>query len=97
MTAEKDCRILSALEKRLQKGSLSLRQMEVKLKRLRDDLAVGEIIAASHRSQIKKYNLQVKLLKSNYVVFIQWREYFHRKFHIFSDRKVVFDHNFYFI
>ncbi|XP_071807170.1 zinc finger C3H1 domain-containing protein-like [Asterias amurensis] len=64
MTAEKDCRILSALEKRLQKGSLSLRQMEVKLKRLRDDLAVGEIIAASHRSQIKKYNLQRHLIQN---------------------------------
>ena len=59
LTAEKDCRILSALEKQLQKRHLSLRQMEAKLQQLRDDLAIGEKIAVSHRSQIKKYNQHV--------------------------------------
>ncbi|XP_038050957.1 zinc finger C3H1 domain-containing protein-like isoform X2 [Patiria miniata] len=63
LTAEKDCRILSALEKQIQKRHLILRQTEAKLQQLREELSVGERIAASNRSQIKKYIQQKHLIQ----------------------------------
>ena len=58
--AEKDCRILIALDKHLQRQQSSLREMEAKLQQLRDELAAGEKMAASHHQQIRKYMQQVR-------------------------------------
>ncbi|XP_022089495.1 zinc finger C3H1 domain-containing protein-like isoform X2 [Acanthaster planci] len=63
LTAEKDCRILTAVERQLQKRQLLLKQTEARLQQLRDELAVGERLAASHRTQIKKYVQQKHLLQ----------------------------------
>ena len=50
LAAEKDCRILTAVERQIQKNHQMLRQTEAKLQQLREELALGEQLAASRRS-----------------------------------------------